>query len=131
MSIVPISRTVGERTIVDEMVVKFTHTWVIDYLLPGIAPTDFNVAFSGSFPERGRSAWVLMTLRVHDWTGGWCIGDGEAWSADGLLLGVVRQMRRVFVRGRGAEEGEGRQILRLPHGPGRRRGEVVGAVRQG
>lgn len=39
IAIVPISRTVGENTIVDEMVVKFTHTCVIDYLLPGIAPT--------------------------------------------------------------------------------------------
>ena len=38
-TIVPISRTVGENTIVDEMVVKFTHTCVIDYLLPGIPPT--------------------------------------------------------------------------------------------
>jgi len=39
VTIVPVSRTVGENTIVDEMVVKFTHTCVIDYLLPGIAPT--------------------------------------------------------------------------------------------
>ena len=41
--IVPVSRTVGESTIVDEMVVKFTHDRVIDYLLPGIAPTGLPV----------------------------------------------------------------------------------------
>ena len=31
-------RTVGTDTIVDEMVAKFTHTCVIDHLLPGILP---------------------------------------------------------------------------------------------
>ena len=35
----PISRTVGEDQIVDEMIFSFTHTSVIDWMLPGIAPT--------------------------------------------------------------------------------------------
>jgi len=35
----PISRTVGTDTIVDEFIVHFTHTTVIDWLLPGIPPT--------------------------------------------------------------------------------------------
>ena len=35
----PISRTVGTDTIVDEFVVHFTHTTMIDWLLPGIPPT--------------------------------------------------------------------------------------------
>lgn len=39
METIPVSRAVGANTIVDEMVVKFTHTCAIDYLLPGIAPT--------------------------------------------------------------------------------------------
>ena len=43
MQIVPVSRTVGANSIVDEMVVEFTHTCVIDYLLPGIAPTGRRV----------------------------------------------------------------------------------------
>jgi len=30
-----VSRTVGEDQIVDELVIKFTHTTVIDWLLPG------------------------------------------------------------------------------------------------
>jgi carboxymethylenebutenolidase len=39
IEITPVSRTVGADSIVDEMVVKFTHTRVIDFLLPGIPPT--------------------------------------------------------------------------------------------
>jgi carboxymethylenebutenolidase len=35
----PISRTVGQDTIVDEFIVHFTHTTEIDWLLPGIPPT--------------------------------------------------------------------------------------------
>ncbi len=37
--LVPISRTVGATQIVDEMLFCFTHTCVIDWMLPGIAPT--------------------------------------------------------------------------------------------
>jgi carboxymethylenebutenolidase len=36
---VPISRTIGTDQLVDEMVVRFTHTVEIDWMLPGIAPT--------------------------------------------------------------------------------------------
>jgi carboxymethylenebutenolidase len=43
IEIIPVSRTVGTDTIVDEMVAKFTHTCVIDYLLPGIPPTGRSV----------------------------------------------------------------------------------------
>lgn len=35
----PISRTVGETSIVDEFIASFTHTTLIDWLLPGIPPT--------------------------------------------------------------------------------------------
>ena len=35
----PVSRTVGVDRVVDEMVVRFTHTTMIDWMLPGIAPT--------------------------------------------------------------------------------------------
>jgi carboxymethylenebutenolidase len=34
-----VSRTVGESQIVEEVVISFTHTTAIDWLLPGIAPT--------------------------------------------------------------------------------------------
>jgi carboxymethylenebutenolidase len=39
----PISRTVGTDTIVDEFVVHFTHSTMIDWLLPGIPPTGRTV----------------------------------------------------------------------------------------
>ena len=35
----PVSRTIGEDQIVDEMVFKFTHTIPLDWILPGIPPT--------------------------------------------------------------------------------------------
>ena len=34
-----ISRTVGDDRLVDEMVFEFTHTQVMDWMLPGLAPT--------------------------------------------------------------------------------------------
>ena len=34
-----ISRTVGESSIVEEIYISFTHTAVVDWLLPGVAPT--------------------------------------------------------------------------------------------
>lgn len=39
MKMVPISRTVGESSIVDEIFISFTHTMAIDWLLPGVPPT--------------------------------------------------------------------------------------------
>jgi carboxymethylenebutenolidase len=38
-----ISRTVGKDQVVDELILKFTHSREIDYLLPGIAPTGRHV----------------------------------------------------------------------------------------
>ena len=43
LEITPVSRTLGENTIVDEMVISFTHSRVIDYLLPGVPPTGRRV----------------------------------------------------------------------------------------
>ncbi len=39
----PVSRTIGENQLVDEMVFKFTHTIPMDWMLPGIAPTGKRV----------------------------------------------------------------------------------------
>jgi carboxymethylenebutenolidase len=39
----PVSRTIGENQIVDEMVFKFTHTIPMDWILPGIPPTGKRV----------------------------------------------------------------------------------------
>ena len=40
---IPISRTIGNDQLVDEMVFKFTHTIKMDWMLPGIAPTGKRV----------------------------------------------------------------------------------------
>lgn len=39
----PVSRTVGEDQLVDEMIFKFTHTIRMDWILPGIPPTGKHV----------------------------------------------------------------------------------------
>lgn len=39
----PISRTIGQTQIVDEMIFEFTHTVPMDWMLPGIAPTGKRV----------------------------------------------------------------------------------------
>jgi len=41
--ITPVSLTVGEDQIVDEMIFEFTHTIEMDWMLPGIAPTGRHV----------------------------------------------------------------------------------------
>ena len=41
--IVPVSRTIGQGRLVDEIVVKFTHTISMDWMLPGVPPTGKRV----------------------------------------------------------------------------------------
>jgi carboxymethylenebutenolidase len=43
LAITPVSRTIGDDAIIDELIVSFTHSRVIDYLLPGLAPTSKRV----------------------------------------------------------------------------------------
>ena len=40
---VPLSRTIGTDRIVDEMVLRLTHSMEMDWILPGIAPTGRRV----------------------------------------------------------------------------------------
>jgi carboxymethylenebutenolidase len=39
-SLIPVSRTVGENQLVDEMIFSFTHTEEMPWMLPGVAPTN-------------------------------------------------------------------------------------------
>jgi carboxymethylenebutenolidase len=39
----PVSRTIGEDQLVDEMIFSFTHTQEIPWMLPGVAPTNRRV----------------------------------------------------------------------------------------
>src|SRR5947199_9199047 len=41
--LIPISRTVGEEQLVDEMIFSFTHTQEMPWMLPGIPPTNARV----------------------------------------------------------------------------------------
>ena len=40
---IPVSRTVGQSRVVEEMIFRFTHTIQMDWMLPGIAPTGKRV----------------------------------------------------------------------------------------
>jgi carboxymethylenebutenolidase len=44
MAMTPLSRTIGTDQLVDEMVIRFTHTVEIDWMLPGVKPTGKPVA---------------------------------------------------------------------------------------
>jgi carboxymethylenebutenolidase len=43
LALVPVSLTVGESSVVDEMIIRFTHTCEVPWLLPGVAPTGKKV----------------------------------------------------------------------------------------
>ena len=43
VEMINVSRTVSEDQIVEELVIKFTHTTCIDWMLPGVAPTHKKV----------------------------------------------------------------------------------------
>jgi carboxymethylenebutenolidase len=42
--VVPVSRTVGQGRVVDELILRLTHSLRMDWLLPGIAPTGKRIA---------------------------------------------------------------------------------------
>src|SRR6516225_9518270 len=43
MEMVPVSRTIGQGRVVDELIMRFTHSIRMDWILPGIAPTGKRV----------------------------------------------------------------------------------------
>ena len=43
METVPVSRTIGQGRVVDELIMRFTHSIRMDWLLPGIPPTGKRV----------------------------------------------------------------------------------------
>jgi carboxymethylenebutenolidase len=43
METVPVSRTVGKDRVVDELILRFTHSIPLDWLLPGIPPTGRHI----------------------------------------------------------------------------------------
>jgi len=43
VEMIPVSQTIGSDQIVDELVIRFTHTQVIDWMLPDVPPTGKKV----------------------------------------------------------------------------------------
>jgi len=43
IEIVPVFRTIGQGQLVEEMIIRFTHTLRMDWLLPGVPPTGRHV----------------------------------------------------------------------------------------
>ena len=43
VEMIPVSQTIGDDQIVDELVIRFTHTQMIEWMLPGITPTGEKV----------------------------------------------------------------------------------------
>jgi hypothetical protein len=63
MEMVPISRTIGSDPLVDEMVIKFTHSVELDWMLPGVAPTGRRVEVALVVVVRfGTANWHMSTF---------------------------------------------------------------------
>jgi len=70
--VIPISRTVSEDQVVDELLLTFTHDREIEYMLPGIAPTGRHVElphvvvmkFEGDKIAHEHIYWHQATLLV-------------------------------------------------------------------
>ena len=43
VELINVSRTIGEDQLVEELVIKFTHTVPVDWMLPGVPPTGKRV----------------------------------------------------------------------------------------
>jgi carboxymethylenebutenolidase len=43
VEMITVSRTIGADQIVEELVIRFTHSMVIDWMLPGVSPTERKV----------------------------------------------------------------------------------------
>jgi carboxymethylenebutenolidase len=72
MEIIPISRTIGSDRLVDEMVLRFTHSVPMDWALPGVTPTGRRVVlplivvvqFRGDKLASERIYWDQASLLV-------------------------------------------------------------------
>ncbi len=72
LELAPVSRTVGESSVVDEFILRFTHTTVMDWMLPGVAPT-------------GRTVEVPMVAIVQ-FEGDKLSGEHIYWDQAGVLV---------------------------------------------
>src|SRR5438552_3753970 len=87
MAMTPLSRTIGTDQLVDEMVIRFTHTIEMDWMLPGIAPT-------------GRPGEVALAAIVR-LKGGTLAHEPICWDQASLLpqLGRLEEIGRMELVG--------------------------------
>src|SRR5215467_12869932 len=70
--IIPVSRTIGHDRVVDEFVIKFTHSLQMDWLLPGVPPTNKQVE--------------VATVTVIQFQGGKMASERIYWDQASLLV---------------------------------------------
>jgi carboxymethylenebutenolidase len=85
MEMVPVSRTVGQRQVVDEVIMRFTHTIRMDWLLPGIRPTNKRVE--------------VPMVAIVQFEGGKVAHEHIYWDQASLLVQVGLLDRALPVRG--------------------------------
>ncbi|HEY3262679.1 MAG TPA: thioesterase family protein [Pseudonocardiaceae bacterium] len=81
-------------------------TVLTDSLPPGLfarwtdplpVPTaDLTVHFTDAL-ESAAAGWALVRIRTAHAGSGWAIDDSEVWNADGQLLALARQTRRILI----------------------------------
>ena len=77
LELIPVSQTCSQDRIVDELVVRFTHSLNMDWMLPGVPPTGRKVEF------------VLVT--IHQFENGKVVSEHLYWDQSTVLsqLGVL------------------------------------------
>ena len=63
---VPVSRTVGQGRLVDEIVLRFTHTIPMDWMLPGIPPTGKHATVTGISIDKVQDGKVVESWNEWD-----------------------------------------------------------------
>ena len=94
LAIIPVSRTVGSDQLVEELVLKFTHSIAMDWMLPGIAPTNRRVEAALAVVVRFRDGKV-----AHEhiyWDQASVLVQIGLLDPDGLPVAGVESARKVL-----------------------------------
>jgi carboxymethylenebutenolidase len=94
MEMVPISRTIGRDQLVDEMVIKFTHSVEMDWMLPGIPPTGLPVEVALVVIVRFRDA-KLAHEHIY-WDQASVLAQLELLDRDKLPIAGVESAKKVL-----------------------------------
>src|SRR5262245_28605196 len=85
IAIVPVSRTIGQGQVVDEMIIRFTHSLCMDWLLPGVPPTGKRVEVP-----------LVVIIRIE---GEKIVHEHLYWDQASLLVQIGLLDRELPVRG--------------------------------